>query len=403
MPGAEDLDPILHSFKNAQQLRVGVRDILGKDDVQATTGALSDVARVCMEQIIEREYRKLTPRLGEPTVQEGDRAGEPCELIVLAMGKFGGGELNYYSDLDVVFLYEADGSTVARGRRENTTSNAHFFSELGQRIIKVATYLGPFGRLYEIDARLRPTGRSGALSTSLAEFTRYFASGDGQLWERQALCKARVVFGSPRVQQMAEQAVNAAVFGAPFTDEDLGHIRDMRRRLEETAGPNNLKRGPGGLVDIEFLTQAWQLKYGAENHALRVPNTLLALAALHQTGRLPTDDYQTLSENYRFLRKIESRLRLMYASATNDLPSDPDDLTRLARGLDVADGQALQAACRRFTEQNRAIWLRYFGAGSAPLVQSQVRSRGSSSASTHLSGMVAEIGWGLALGGASAR
>ena len=117
------------------------------------------------------------------------------------MGKFGGREMNYHSDLDMIFLYEADGGTfhARRTRRSGeTTTNQHFFSELGQRIIKAGSQLGPHGRLYEIDPRLRPTGKSGALATSLAEFRRYFAEGSGQLWERQALCKARVVYGSPR-------------------------------------------------------------------------------------------------------------------------------------------------------------------------------------------------------------
>ncbi len=192
--GAEDIEPALHSFKNAQQLRVGVRDILGKERIEATTGALSDIAQVCLEQIARTEFDRLAGKFGVPMVGEGEEMAGPCELVIVSLGKFGGRELNYYSDLDLIFLYEADGVTqhTRRSRLNTTTNNQHFFSELAQRIIKVASQLGPFGRLYEIDPRLRPTGRSGALATSLAEFTRYFACGQGQLWERQALCKARV-------------------------------------------------------------------------------------------------------------------------------------------------------------------------------------------------------------------
>ena len=203
--GAEDIDPALHSFKNAQHLRVGVRDILGKERIEATTGALSDIAETCLIAIARAEYERLTEKLGEPMI--GEEFGTPgvCELVIVAMGKFGGRELNYYSDLDLIFLYDADGNTVhaRRTRRDATTTNQHFFSELAQRIIKVGSQLGPFGRLYEIDPRLRPTGKSGALATSLAEFARYFSSGQGQLWERQALCKARVVYGSAAVGQRA--------------------------------------------------------------------------------------------------------------------------------------------------------------------------------------------------------
>lgn len=248
--GAEDIDPSLHSFKNAQQMRVGVRDILGKEKIEATTGALSDIAQVCLEQITRQEHSRLIARLGRPTIGDEGSDRPDCELIILAMGKFGGRELNYYSDLDLIFLYEADGLTASarRSRREETTNNQHFFSELAQRIIKIASQLGPYGRLYEIDPRLRPTGRSGPLSTSLAEFARYFGSEQGQLWERQALCKARVVYGSPRAAELAADAIREAAFAPEWQPEHAESIWQMRKRLEVTATPGNLKRGPGGLV-----------------------------------------------------------------------------------------------------------------------------------------------------------
>ena len=156
------------------------------------------------------------------------------------MGKFGGREMNYHSDLDLIFLYEAEGATFhsRRSRRSGeTTTNQHFFSELGQRIIKIANQLGPYGRLYEIDPRLRPTGQSGALATSFDEFRRYFESGQGQLWERQALCKARVVYGSPEAARKAVDAINFAAFVHPWREENVAEIRQMRMRLQETAKP----------------------------------------------------------------------------------------------------------------------------------------------------------------------
>ncbi|MGO8690630.1 MAG: bifunctional [glutamate--ammonia ligase]-adenylyl-L-tyrosine phosphorylase/[glutamate--ammonia-ligase] adenylyltransferase, partial [Thermoguttaceae bacterium] len=213
--GAEDIDPILHSFKNDQQLRVGVRDLLGKEDVQATTGALSDIAETCLAQVAAAEFQRLAAKFGRPRIAAGVRAGQPCEMVVLALGKFGGREMNYHSDLDIVFLYEADGQTAfdyAPGGGQ-ATSNQHFFSELGQRIIKTASHLGAYGKLYEVDVRLRPTGKSGALAVSRQEFARYFAAGSGQLWERQALCKARAVCGSVRAARAATAAVHRAAFG----------------------------------------------------------------------------------------------------------------------------------------------------------------------------------------------
>ncbi|MBI1903532.1 MAG: bifunctional [glutamate--ammonia ligase]-adenylyl-L-tyrosine phosphorylase/[glutamate--ammonia-ligase] adenylyltransferase [Planctomycetia bacterium] len=149
--GAEDLQPILHSFKNTQQLHIGVRDILAKEDIDATTQALTDVAQVCLEQIARDEYEKLVARLGRPTIgppaEEGapphPRQGQPCELIVLALGKFGGGELGYHSDLDVIFLYDAEGMTVPQARGASPTTNGHFFNELGAFFLRPAVRRRP--------------------------------------------------------------------------------------------------------------------------------------------------------------------------------------------------------------------------------------------------------------------
>ncbi|MBS0208823.1 MAG: bifunctional [glutamate--ammonia ligase]-adenylyl-L-tyrosine phosphorylase/[glutamate--ammonia-ligase] adenylyltransferase [Planctomycetes bacterium] len=354
--GAVDLEPILHSFKNTQQLRVGVRNILGKEEIQSTTGALSDIAETCLERIIEHEYARLAEKLGEPTIGGEVRTGQKCELIVLAMGKLGGRELNYHSDLDLVFLYEADGATFhprRSTRSGETTSNQHFFGELGTRVIKAASRLGPYGRLYDIDARLRPTGRSGTLATSFAEFERYFTEGLGQLWERQALCKARVVWGAKPAAEQALALVHQAAFSSCLRPGDSELIRQMRHRIEAAASPRNLKRGRGGICDIDFLVQLLQLRYAGEQPELRQPSTTLALAALYQSGRLSADDYEFLMASYRFLRTVELRLRLMSTTARDALPDDGAELDRLARALGLLSRSELEAEVSRYTEENR--------------------------------------------------
>ncbi len=360
--GAENIEPALHSFKNAQQLRIGVRDILGKEKIEATTGALSDIAQTCLTQITRTEYQRLTAKLGEPTIGEGDDAGRVSQLVLVAMGKFGGRELNYYSDLDLILLYEAEGFTQhpRRSRRDATTTNQHFFGELGQRIIKVANQLGPYGRLYEIDPRLRPTGKSGTLATSLAEFSRYFASGEGQLWERQALCKARVVFATPEAEARAMAVLHEAAFAPSWQSQDAEVVWQMRQRMEEKATPGNLKRGPGGLVDIEFLVQMFQLKHAAAHPAIAVPSTLAALEALSAVGILPRDDYEFFTGSYRLLRTIQARMRLMSTTARDDLPDDPRDLAKLARLLGYASAESLLADCQHATAENRRRCERLF-------------------------------------------
>ena len=361
---AEDLDPILHSFKNDQQLRVGVRDLLGKEDVQATTGVLSDIAETCLVQITAAEYARLIERFGKPLIGEGTRAGKPCEMIVLAMGKFGGREMNYHSDLDIVFLYEADGNTAPQHdlSRAQSTTNQHFFSELAQRIIKTTSRLSAYGRLYEVDARLRPTGRSGALATSLAEFARYFAEGHGQLWERQALCKARGVYGSRRAVRAAMAAVGKAAFAHPWQRSNADEIRRMRLRLQETAAGGDLKRGPGGIVDVEFLVQMLQLKHGRRNPKIRYPNTLAALHALLAEEFLSTEHYELFRDGYRLLRTIEGRLRLINSTARDNLPDDPTELSKLAQLLRYSDSHELLAAFENSTRQIRSRFEEIFDA-----------------------------------------
>jgi glutamate-ammonia-ligase adenylyltransferase len=361
--GAEDIDPILHSFKNAQVLRVGVRDILGKEDIVATCGSLADIAEVCLRLITKREYDKLVLKMGEPMIPEGEDAGKPSEFVVLAMGKFGGREINYHSDLDMVFLYQADGGTfhVRPTRRSGETStNQHFYSELGQRIIKLNNQLGPHGRLYEVDPRLRPTGKSGALATSLDEFRRYFEEGQGQLWERQALCKARVVYGSSKAATMAMEAVIDSAYNRPWQREDADEIRRMRSRMEEGAKSNNLKRGPGGLVDVEFIAQMLQLKHGGKHPSVRVPGTLEALAALTEIGALSREDCEFFQTSYRVLLAIVSRLRLMNTAARHELPEDNEEQVKLARLLGYPDREKMLLDCERLTRDNRKRFERIF-------------------------------------------
>jgi glutamate-ammonia-ligase adenylyltransferase len=377
--GAEDIDPILHSFKNSQHLRIGVRDVLGKDDVRSTHAALADIAEACLKQIAHREYSKLVEKYGQPTIgRPGDeelsnpivqahweqfarREGDVCRPVVLALGKLGGREPNYHSDLDLIFLYEAGGSTAGRNR-DGGTVNSHFFSEFGQRLIRVAGHLGPHGRLYEVDAKLRPTGRSGALAVSFDALARYFADGPAQLWERQALCKARPVLGSDDAGRHAMEIVAQAAFGTPWQPEFATEIRQMRSRLEETASQRNLKRGPGGTVDTEFLVQMMQLKYGGDDPAIRVPGTLDALTALENGGYLSADDAAYFRKSYRFQRSIEARIRLMAASGRHDLPDNERELAKLAYLLGYARHDELVTEAEHTFAENRARFNRIFDA-----------------------------------------
>ncbi len=354
---AVDPEPILHAFKASQQLRVGVGDILGKQDVTATTHALTGVAEAILTWLVTAEETKLVERLGEPTVGTGEHLGQRASFVVLAMGKFGGREMNYHSDVDLVFLYDHDGSTfpARRTRRSTeTTTNSHFFGTLAQRVMKAATAFGPNGRLYEVDSRLRPSGKSGAAAISLDAFENYFsADGPAATWERQALTKARVVFGSPSAVARAEEIIRNAAYGHTWSASAINDIRMMRYRMEEGAATSNLKRGPGGVVDIEFVVQMMQLVFGGKDPSLRTTETLDGLVALHASGLIRDESFEFFETAYRILRTIEGRLRLLNAAARHEFPASHAEQQKLAHLLGYERPELLEEDVRQLTHRTR--------------------------------------------------
>jgi [glutamine synthetase] adenylyltransferase / [glutamine synthetase]-adenylyl-L-tyrosine phosphorylase len=360
--GAEDITPMLHSFKNSMHLRVGVRDILGKEEISDTHATLSDIAEVILKQVIEREYHRLVQRLGVPILEEGDRAGEAAEMIVLGVGKLGGREPNYHSDLDVIFLFDGDGTTrsLLPMRRFEPTTNRHFFNQLCQRIIQAVTRTGIIGRLYDLDVRLRPLGRSGELAITINDLRGYFAENSGKAWERQALCKARPIWGSPLARESAMDCVHDVIKSTYQNPRWAAEIFENRMQLESGASAANLKRGVGGTMDIEFTVQMLQL-YAAQQHSnVLVANTLDAIHQLQAAKQLEPETARQLQENYRFLRSVESGLRLMNTSARHDLPSDRNELRSLAFLIDYRDKTPIEDRCRQIRNQNRQIFERIF-------------------------------------------
>ena len=219
--------------------------------------------------------------------------------------------MSYHSDLDLMLVYEGDGRTApppgaTRFDRFELTDNFHFFTELAQRIIQATSYLGPMGRLYQVDMRLRPTGKSGSLVLPLAEFRRYFAATGG----RPALGAAGADAGARGLRRRGVRPARSwrpwrtAAYGLPWRPELADEIRDMRERLEASRSDRDLKRGFGGIVDVEFLVQLFQLKYGRDLPALRTPNTWEALDALRDAGLLTAEEHAALRAGYDFLRLV---------------------------------------------------------------------------------------------------
>jgi glutamate-ammonia-ligase adenylyltransferase len=355
--GASDPDPILHSFQDKELLRIGVADLLTMADVRHTTAALSDLADTILNQVADliegevRQKHEARNSNADPSsfVLRASNFPPPAPYVLLGLGKLGGREISYHSDLDLVLVYEAGGP-------EEAGAAGPYFTELAQRLIRAASTMGPMGRLYAVDMRLRPTGKSGTLVLPLCEFDRYYAGGGAQVWERQALTRARVVRGDAAFGATVMDHVRAAVTGVSWSPAVADEVARMRKQLEATATPRNLKRGPGGLTDVEFLAQLMQIKYGAAHPDVLEPNIWAALDQLGAAGLLPADEVTELRAGYSFLRLVEARLRVVTDRPLTELPEPADDLAKLARRLGFESADRFLAELRRTTAGVRRVY-----------------------------------------------
>lgn len=340
----EAVESIVHSFQDKEVLRIAVRDLLGKDDVRAVTAALSDLAEALLADAAAREEAAIRERFGD--------AGP---YAILAMGKLGGREMSYHSDLDLVVVYAGEGRTTG----PKPVDHYEYFTEFARRLIKTLSQHGPLGRLYAVDMRLRPTGQSGSLVVPLEEFCRYYEPGGGaQVWERQSLTRARPVHGDPAFAAEVAAAVRTATFAVPWGPQVLADIRAMRERLEATAPPRSLKRGPGGMTDVEFLVQAFQLRHGRDRPDVCRTNTWDCLDALRDGRLLSAADHATLTAGYSFHRLAEARLRIVTNRPLNEYPEAPGELERLARRTGLGSGQRFLAERARHAEAVRETYRR---------------------------------------------
>ncbi|MEZ6141135.1 MAG: bifunctional [glutamate--ammonia ligase]-adenylyl-L-tyrosine phosphorylase/[glutamate--ammonia-ligase] adenylyltransferase [Zavarzinella sp.] len=302
----EIIEAILHSFQDKEILRIAVRDLLGKDDIRSVTTALSDVG-----EAILCESAKIASRICRQSKVP------PPPFVILAMGKLGSREMSYHSDLDLVLVYANDS-----GNRQQQ-DGYEYYTEYARKLIHTLSYMGPHGRLYEIDMRLRPTGQSGSLAVSLDSFQRYFqADGPAQLWERQSLTRGRIIYGDPTFAEQVMDACRTAIHAVPWSPQLFSEIVQMRSRLEAKGSKRSLKRREGGMNDIEFLVQYFQLRYGKSHPEIMLANTWECLDALWNAGLIREEDHQQLTSSYSFYRFAEARLRIVTNRPNNEYPED---------------------------------------------------------------------------------
>ncbi|MGZ4593897.1 MAG: bifunctional [glutamine synthetase] adenylyltransferase/[glutamine synthetase]-adenylyl-L-tyrosine phosphorylase [Actinomycetes bacterium] len=353
-------------------LRLAARDLTAAVDVSDVAAELADLAAATLEAAL------AVTRGGLPA------DAEPCRLAVIAMGKCGGQELNYASDVDVIFVAEAraGGDEAAALRTANS---------LAVGLMRTCSAATAEGTIWPVDAALRPEGKSGPLVRTLASHVAYYERW-ARTWEFQALLKARPVAGDLALGRDYVDALAPLVWRAAERDDFVADVQAMRRRVEDTlpadASHRQLKLGPGGLRDVEFAVQLLQLVHGRSDDTLRSPNTLAALEALSTYGYVGRDDAAELDRAYRFLRTVEHRLQVYRLQRTHLMPDDPAALRRLGRSIGMRTNpvRELEDEWRRHAREVRRLHEKLFyrpllasvarlGPGEARLTPEAARSR----------------------------
>ncbi len=349
----------LRLWKRAQELRIAWQDLLGGLPGEQLGRALTELAESAIGLAWRLAEAEVERRYGPPRLD-----GRPVGALVVGLGKLGGRELDYGSDLDLFVLYEAEGETDGPER----VPHRIYFDRVVERLQGLLADITRTGQVFRVDLRLRPGGPGGSLAHSFEAFTAY-AGEWAERWERQALIKARPVWGDPRLARRVGRFLRRHVFGPGLDDAGLAEIHRLRMRMEaelakEGPGRLHVKFGAGGLLDIEFLVQALQLRHGAAHPSLRTPSTRWALRRLARLRLLGEPAARELLEAYDFIKRLLKGLRLAQHRPPDCLPTAGLGLARLARELGEPSGRALLDRYRETAEAVRAHYLTVFGAPS---------------------------------------
>jgi [glutamine synthetase] adenylyltransferase / [glutamine synthetase]-adenylyl-L-tyrosine phosphorylase len=355
-------------FRRQQILRILIRDVLGFGGLSDITAELSALADAIVETAYDRIHRDLVGRYGHPE----SKAGEPAHFTVIALGKLGGEELNYSSDIDLMFLYSANGITAGAA----PLTNKEFFKRAANDLTALLSAYTPEGMCYRVDLRLRPEGSLGEVCISLEGARQYYESR-ARDWELQMMIKARIAAGDRATGAALLDFVEPKIYSTTLDFSAIEALSVTRERLNEKlsakkrARNRDIKLDRGGIRDIEFLVQCLQRLYGGADPWVRHGGTLLALARLQDKGFLSEAEYGGLAGAYQFLRHLEHRLQFADDRQTHTLPSDPAALELIARRM-PGGGSAewLLAETRMHFEQVIEIYERVVHARTGSLPES---------------------------------
>ena len=367
--GEADRADALRRFQRRELLRIGTAEILGCKEVSQVGRELSDLADATVAAVLEHLIPPLERTHGRPSTDRG----RPARFCIVGLGKYGGRELNFSSDIDLLFLYDEDGAAVD-SRGVEGIGNGLFYDRLAEGLIQTLTEATPEGFLYRVDMRLRPEGELGPLTRSLRSYWIYYESR-GELWERQMLIKARLAAGSSRLWRRFRDMLVPFVYPAHFTVSPSEEIRRVKERIESEArhrpdGGNNIKLQPGGIRDIEFVVQCLQLLHGRRTARTRAAGTVPSIERLRQAGALTPDEARSLKEAYGFLRRLENLLQIDSGRPTYAVPEDGSEQAEaLGDRLRLGEG-SLSAAVASHLSAVRAVYDSVFGSDRQPAAES---------------------------------
>ena len=322
-------------FKRRELLRIYLRDCLKIATLSEVTEELSNLADVILDYGLARANQKMVNLHGSPlTLDERGRI-QKAEFAIVALGKLGCRELNYASDIDLLFLFLGNGETSGDGRnRDSSINNKEFFAAVSERVVQLIGRHGNEGAAYRIDLRLRPYGRDGEVVSELERAADYYRNR-AHNWERQALIRARAAAGSEQVVTRFRDLVRDAIFTQDALPDTLETVRRAKEKIDRKEASRmrgfNVKLGPGGIREIEFIAQALQLKHGGREPWVRSAQTLIVLARLAEKHYLTEQERTKLSAAYTFLRTVEHRLQMEHGAQTHTLPAAQRKLELLAR------------------------------------------------------------------------
>jgi glutamate-ammonia-ligase adenylyltransferase len=350
----EALQSLLRRHRRREQVRIGGRDLLRRSPLDETVWEISALAEGLLETAVASARARLAAEWG---------VDPDAGFVVLGMGKLGGGELNYSSDVDLVYVYERDGELPGG-------TFGQFFSRLAEEVTRALGEPTPDGICFRVDLRLRPGGGEGPVAVSLPAALSYYEAW-GQTWERAAWLKARPVGGDRALGERLLGELEPFVYRRFLDFATIEDLKAMKRRVDASlrdpeSARLDVKLGRGGIREVEFFVQAQQLVHGGKDERLRLRGTLPALAALARWGYVDVALAERVAAAYRFLRDVEHKIQIVQERQTHAIPRDPDELRALARRIGFRGGGAVEAFWQAHAAETGVVRAAFDGLFHAP-------------------------------------